>query len=138
MASGFNLDTRNSILDDLFKTSVPQSNTVYLALCITEPGDDPDMSAHEVADAFDYAREAIQFDTGAAAGAISNDAACEFPAANGGSWGTVAYGAICAGATRDVDDSIMSGALTASKPIGDTDQLIFPIGGITASIAAQA
>lgn len=138
MASGFNTDTRNSILDDLFKTSAPESNTVYLALCTSEPGDDPDMSTCEVADLYAYARTAIQFDTGAAAGSIPNDAACEFPAANGGSWGTITDGAICASDVWGTDDSIMSGALTVQKTIGDEDQLIFPIASITPSIAAQA
>jgi|GEM_PF-4189916 len=138
MASGFNTDTRNSILDDLFKTSVPESNTVYLALCITEPGDDPVMSNHEVPGAFSYARTAIQFNTGAAAGAISNDADCTFPAASGGAWGTAAFGAICASGVWGTDDSIMSGSMTVSKVIGDADQIVFPAGNVTASVAAQA
>jgi hypothetical protein len=133
MASGFTTATRNSILDDLFYTP-----TVYLALCTSDPGDAADMSECEVAAAYDYARTAIQFNTNADAGSISNDAACEFPAANGGAWGLISHAAICAADVEDVDDAIMTGALTVSKQIDDTDQIIFPIGGVTASIAVQA
>jgi hypothetical protein len=133
MASGFTTATRNSVLDGLIYTP-----TVYLALCTSDPGNTADMSEHEVPASFAYARTAIQFNTHAAAGSISNDAACTFPAANGGAWGLISHAAICAAAVEDADDAIMTGALTVSKQIDDTDQIIFPIGGVIASIAVQA
>jgi len=133
MASGFTTATRNSVLDDLFYTP-----TVYLALCTSDPGDVADMSEHEVAAAFAYARTAVQFNTVADAGSISNDAACTFAAANGGAWGLISHAAICVADVEDVDDAIMTGGLTTPKQIDDTDQIIFPIGGVTASIAVQA
>jgi hypothetical protein len=133
MASGFTTATRNTVLDYLIYTP-----TVYLALCTSDPGDVADMGECEVAAAFAYARQAIQFNTHANAGSISNDAACTFPAASGGVWGLISHAAICSTDVEDADTAIMTGALTVPKQIDDTDQIIFPIGGVTASIAVQA
>jgi hypothetical protein len=133
MASGLTTAERNRYLTDNYKTQ-----TVYAALALTDPGDAADMSEHEVADAYDYARTEITFGDDAAAGSISNTAACEFPAANGGAFGLVAYLAICTTNVIDADTAIASGALTASKQIDDADQIIFAIGNITVAIAAQA
>ena len=133
MASGFTTAARNSILTTLIYTP-----TVYLALCTSDPGDLADMSECEVAAAFGYARQAIQFNTSADAGSISNDAACPFPVANGGVWGLISHAAICSTAVEDADTAVMTGSLTTPKQIDDTDQIIFPISGVTASIAVQA
>jgi len=134
MASGFSTATRNAILTARFKTAAP----VYGALCDADPGDAGDLAGQEIAASYDYARTAVTFGDDAAAGSIANTAACEFPPANGGSWGTITHLAICSGDTEAADDSIASGSLTASKTIDDGDQLKFAIGNVTITIAAQA
>ncbi len=135
MASGFTTATRNSVLNSLFKKALA---TVYGALCDGNPGDAGDMVGQEIALAFAYGRTEIVFTDAAAAGTISNTAACEFPVANGGTWGLISHLAICAAAVEGVDDAKASGSLTASKQIDDGDQLKFAIGAIDVSIAVQA
>jgi len=134
MASGFTTATRNSILTGLFKTDAP----VYGACCDGDPTDTGDMSGQEIAASFDYARTACVFNDDAAAGSIANTTALEFPAANGGSHGTISHLAICSADVEAADDAIASGSLTVSKLIEDGDQLVFAIGAITIAIAAQA
>lgn len=134
MASGFSTATRNAILTARFKTAAP----VYAALCDADPGDAGDLAGQEIAASYDYARTVIVFVDDAAAGSIANTTACEFPVANGGSWGTITHLAICSEDVEAEDDSIASGSLTAEKIIGDGDQLVFPVGNVTISIAAQA
>lgn len=134
MASGFGTATRNAILTARFKTAAP----VYGCCCDGDPGDAGDLAGQEIAAAFDYARTACVFNDDGAGGSIANTAALTFPAANGGSHGTITHLAIAAADVEGVDDMIASGSLTASKAIGDGDQLIFPIGDIVMAIAAQA
>ena len=134
MASGFSTATRNAILTARFKTAAP----VYGACCDVNPGDAGDMTAGEIPAAFDYGRTVCVFVTDAALGSIANTTALEFPAANGGNWGTIGWLAICSADVEAVDDVIASGSLTVSKLIEDGDQLVFAIGAITVSIAAQA
>ena len=132
MASGLSTAERNRFLDARFATL-----DVWGALCDGDPSDAGDMSGQEIAASFDYARTELTCLT-AAAGSISNTAALEFPVANGGSWGTIGWLAICTTDTEAADDSIASGSLTASKTIADGDQIKFAIGNITIAIAAQA
>ena len=132
--SGFSTAVRNEILTARFKTAAP----VYGACCDVNPDDAGDMTAGEIPASFDYARTACVFVTNAAAGSIANTTALDFPAANGGSWGTIAFLAICSADIEAVDDVIASGGLTVSKLIEDGDQLVFAIGAITIDIAAQA
>ena len=136
MASGFTTAKRNAILTAEFKTA-----TVYGALFSADPGD-AGSTANEVANAYDYARTAITFGTDAAAGSIANTVALQFPAANGGDWfvspNAVTHLGIATSNIHAAATLIMTGSLTASKEIGDGDQLTFAIGAITCSIAAQA
>ena len=132
MASGLTTAERNRYLTANYKT-----NTVYGACCTSDPGDAASMSGKEVSGSA-YARTEITFGDDAAAGSISNTAACNFPAASGGNWGTISHLAICSSDVEDADTAIASGSLTASKVIDDGDQLVFAIGNITVAIAAQA
>jgi hypothetical protein len=123
------------ILDHIFDIGAYTAPTVYLALCTADPTDAGTGAAmNEVADSGSYARvdASGNFGTAAAAGAISNDAAIEFPAATG-SWGTVTHFAIVDSGTHGAGNLLFSGALTASKAItsGDTPQ--FAIGELTIS-----
>ena len=132
MASGFTTTLRNQILTAEFKT-----DTVYAAACDADPGD-AGSTASEIAATWSYERKEITFGDDATGGSISNTAALEFDAASGGDWGTISHLAI---ATTDVEADgkfSASGSLTASKKIEDGDQLVFAIGNITVSIAAQA
>jgi hypothetical protein len=138
MASGFSTATRNTVLNDLFHTGAPDSNTIWGALCDADPGDAGDMAGQEIAVGTDYARTSLLMATGANAGSIANTTALEFPPANGGNWGAITHLAIVASATEATDDMIASGSLTVSKTINDGDQLKFAIGNITVSIAVQA
>jgi len=133
MASGLTTAERNRYLTATFKTQ-----TVYGACCTADPGDAADMSECEVADQYAYARTQITFGDDAAAGSIANTGALTFPAANGGSHGLITHLAICTTNIEDADTAIASGVMTASKQIDDGDQLVFAIGNITVSIAAQA
>jgi hypothetical protein len=132
MASGFTTALRNQILTAEFKT-----DTIYGACCDADPGD-AGSTASEIAATWSYERTEITCGDDAAAGSIANTVALEFPAASGGDWGTISHLAI---ATTDVEADgkfSASGALTSSKKIEDGDQLVFAVGNITISIAAQA
>jgi len=80
---------------------------------------------------FDYARTAVTFTvTGDTA---SNSAAVEFPAANGGNWGTVSHIGIMDASTSG--NMIVHSALSVAKAINDGDVFRIPTGDldITAS-----
>lgn len=132
--SGFGTTVRNEILTARFVTPA----NVYGCCCDGDPTDTGDLTNQEIAEAFAYVRTTIPFATGAAGGSVANDGALEFPAANGGSWGTIGWLAIAVADVEAVDDMIASGSLTVSKLIDDGDQLVFAIGAITIAIAAQA
>jgi len=131
MASGFTTALRNSVLTLEFRTT-----SVWGCCCNSDPGDAGTTSAEFTA-SYSYARTALTMDT-ATTGSTSNTAALEFPAASGGDWGTISHLAIATSATEAADDIVASGSLTTAKLIEDGDQLVFAIGNITISIAAQA
>ena len=132
MASGMNDDRANALLTADLKTA-----TVYGALFTADPTDTGAV-ANEVANSYDYARTAITFADDAATRTIDNSAACEFPAANGGAFGTVTHLMICTSNTWQGDTGIYYGALTVSKVVGDGDQLIFAAGNIDVTISVGA
>ena len=132
MASGFTTALRNQILTAEFKT-----DDVWGALCDADPGDAASTAA-EIAATWSYTRMTLTCGDDAAAGSISNTVALEFPAASGGDWGTISHLAIATTGTEGDGKFSASGALTTSKLIEDGDQLVFAIGAITISIAAQA
>jgi len=132
MASGMVTARANSLLTADLKTA-----TVYGGLFTADPTD-TGATANEVADLYDYARTEITFGDDAATRTIDNSAALEFPAANGGSWGTVTHLMITTSATHGATTGIYYGALTASKAVGDGDQLVFAAGNIDVTISAGA
>ena len=132
MASGLSTAERNRFLTARFKTL-----TIYGALFTADPGD-AGATTNEVANSYDYARTEITCGDDATGGSISSTAACEFPVANGGAFGTVTHLGIATSSTWQEATLIASGALTASKTIADGDQIKFATGNITVSVAAQA
>jgi hypothetical protein len=132
MASSFVTTKANAILTAAFKTT-----QVYGSLHLASPGD-TGAATCEVADAYCYTRKAITFADDGATRTISNTAALEFDAANGGNWGTVTYLGINSCSTHGGTVDVAYGQLTASKVIDDGDQLKFAIGNIDITIAAGA
>ena len=132
MASGFTTNLRNQILTAEFKTG-----DQWGACCDADPGDASATSA-EIAASWSYARVTLTCASDAAAGSIANTVALEFPAASGGNWGTISHLAIATTTTEADGKFSASGSLTTPKKIEDGDQLVFAIGAITISIAAQA
>lgn len=74
--------------------------------------------------------------TGASAtdGLTDNAAAITFPTATG-SWGTVTHIAICDSATWGAGNSLLHGALTASKTVSSGDVFQFAIGALDVTFA---
>ena len=132
MASGFTTNLRNQILTAEFKTG-----DQWCACCDADPGDASATSA-EIADTWSYTRVTLTCGDDAVGGSISNTVALEFPAASGGNWGTISHLAIATTTTEGDGKFSASGSLTVAKKIEDGDQLVFAIGAITISIAAQA
>ena len=128
--SGLTTALRNKVLTAEFKTA-----NIWGACCDADPTDAALTNA-EIAASSAYTRVTLTMDT-ASDGSTSNTAALEFPAATG-DWGTIGWLAI-AKTTTEADGSFSaSGPLTVSKLIENGDQLVFAIGNITVSIAAQA
>lgn len=131
MASGFTTALRNQILTAEFRT-----DDVWGACCDADPTDAATAAA-EISASYSYTRVTLSMAT-AATGSTDNIAALEFPAASGGDWGTISHLAIATTTTEGDGKFSASGALSTSKLIEDGDQLVFAIGNITVSIAAQA
>ena len=132
MASGFTTNLRNQILTAEFKTG-----DQWGACCDADPGDASATSA-EIAASWSYARVTLTCGDNAAVGSIANTVALEFPAASGGNWGTISHLTIATTTTEADGKFSASGSLTTPKKIEDGDQLVFAVGAITISIAAQA
>lgn len=94
----------------------------------------------EVANASAYARtgpDPLDANwTGASAtdGLTDNAAAITFPTATG-SWGTVSHIAIVDSATHGAGNSLLHGALTASKTVGNGDVFQFNTGALDVTFA---
>ena len=124
------------ILDHIMGVGSYSAPTTYIALCTADPTDaGTGASMNEVANSGAYARKATSglFDTAAASGSISNDAAIEFTEATG-SWGTVTHVAIVDSGTHGAGNLLASGALDASKAISSGDTMRFAIGELTISL----
>jgi len=129
--SGFTTTLRNKVLKAEFFTA-----DVWGACCDADPTD-AGLSTAEISASYAYTRMTLTM-ADAAAGSTDNTAALEFPAASGGDWGTIAWLGVTSAGVEAAADFIASGPLTTSKLIEDGDQLVFAIGNITISIAAQA
>jgi hypothetical protein len=109
--------------------SVTRPTVWYIGLFTSDPTDTG--TAGTEVSGFDYARTAVTFTvTGDTA---SNSAAVEFPAANGGNWGTVSHIGIMDASTSG--NMIVHSALSVAKAINDGDVFRIPTGDldITAS-----
>lgn len=108
--------------------SVTRPTTWYVALFTSDPTDTG--SAGTEVSGYDYARVAVNFSvTGDTA---SNSGAAEFPAANGGSWGTVTHVGIMDASTGG--NMLVSAPLTTSKAITDGDVFRIPTGDLDISL----
>lgn len=133
----------NILVEYIFRTEATftKPSTLAIALCTAATADDDTgATITEVADAYDYARFTLNpadanWDaiTGAN-GTTSNTDDIEFPAANGGDWGTVTHIAICDSATWGAGNVLFHGALVASKTINDGDTFRFSAGDLSIQI----
>lgn len=78
----------------------------------------------------DYARTAVSFNT-ASGGSSTNNGDVTFPAANGGSWGTITHIGVYDASTAG--NLLFYGALTASKSVDEGD--IFQISDTNLTIS---
>ena len=104
--------------------SLTRPSAWYIALFTSDPTDTG--TAGTEVSGFGYARTAVTFSvTGDTA---SNTAGVEFPAATGGSWGTVSHIGIMDASTGG--NMIIHSALTVAKAINDGDVFRIPTGDL--------
>lgn len=133
MPGSFSDYLENSLLNAIFRgTSYTFPTTLHFALYTVAPSDSS--AGTEVANAFGYARKAVTPSTSSfslsTAGATENSEAITFPAATGGSWGTVVAFGILDSGTYGSGNLLLHGTLNASKLIGDGDTASFSIGDL--------
>lgn len=103
--------------------SVTRPTNWYIGLFTDNPGE---TGAGTEVSGFDYVRVAVDFTvTGDTA---SNNVAVEFPAANGGDWGTITHIGVHDAASSG--NMIAYAALDQIKVIGDGDAFRIPIGDL--------
>jgi len=103
--------------------SVTRPTSWYIGLFTDNPGE---TGAGTEVSGFDYVRVAVDFTvTGDTA---SNNVAVEFPAANGGDWGTITHIGVHDAASSG--SMIAYAALDTIKTIGDGDAFRIPIGDL--------
>ena len=109
--------------------SLTRPTAWYVGLFTSDPTDTG--AAGTEVTGFDYARTAVTFtvtdDT------ASNSAAVEFPAANGGNWGTVSHIGIMDAASGG--NMIVHASLTVAKAINDGDVFRIPTGDLDITAA---
>jgi len=109
--------------------SVTRPTAWYIALFTSDPTDTG--SAGTEVSGYDYARTAVTFtvtdDT------ASNSAAVEFPAANGGNWGTVSHIGVMDASSGG--NMIVHSALSVAKAINDGDVFRIPTGDLDITAA---
>jgi hypothetical protein len=87
----------------------------------------------EVGNANSYARTAATFGA-ASSGSASNSASIEFPAAQGGNWGTVTCAAVMDSATYGAGNVLFYGELAVSKTVTDGDTFRIDTNQLTISL----
>lgn len=126
----------------IFRTgSFTKPTTLRVALCTAATTDAQTGSTiTEVTNANNYSRtgpdplDANWSAPDATGGLTDNVAAITFPTASG-SWGTVSHIAIVDNATHASGNSLLHGALTASKAVGSGDVLQFNAGALDVTFA---
>jgi len=110
--------------------SVTRPTAWYIALFTSDPTD-TGSAGTEVTTGTGYARTAVTFSvTGDTA---SNSAAVEFPAASGGSWGTVSHIGVMDASSGG--NMIVHSALDTAKAINDGDVFRIPTGDLDITAA---
>ena len=110
-------------------TSTTMPSAIYLGLSTGSMGDDD--SGTELS-GNGYARQAITF-ASAASGSISSNAAVEFPAATGSSWGSISHWAIYDAASSG--NQLFHGSFATAKTIAVGDILKVASGDLTITAA---
>jgi hypothetical protein len=132
--SAFSSDLENKVMNHILGagTYTPVT-TLYLALFTVAPTENG--GGTEVA-GYGYTRLSITNNPtnfpAASSGQKSNGTAFTFPAASGGSWGTVSHWALMSASSSG--DMLFFGAFNAAKTIADTDSLTIPINQLTITL----
>jgi len=133
----------NQLINKIFRTTDTWTKpaTLAIALCTAATTDADDGSTiTEVADDHDYARfelapaDANWDDTSGTDGTTANTDDIEFPAANGGDWGTITHIAILDSTTHGAGNVLFHGALVAAKTVNDGDTFRFSAGDLSVQI----
>ncbi len=118
-----------------------QPTTLRVALCTAATTDaNTGATITEVANSGSYARTGPDAGTGnwtapdTTGGLTDNTSAITFPTASG-SWGTVSHIAIVDSATYGAGNSLLHGALTASKTVASGDVFQFAAGALDVTFA---
>jgi hypothetical protein len=122
-----------AVLNEVFRNTNLTPPATYVALYTADPTDAA--GAGEVS-GNGYARVQVNRDgattpfwtapasNGSGGMKVENNDQIDFPTASGGAWGTITHFAIFDASSSG--NMLFSGALTASKVIGDGDKLVFP------------
>ena len=121
----------NHVMQYVFTSgSVTRPTAWYIALFTSDPTD-TGSAGTEVSTGTGYARTSVTFSvTGDTA---SNSAAVEFPAASGGTWGTISHIGVMTASSGG--DMIVHSALTTSKAINDGDVFRIPTGDLDITLS---
>ena len=120
----------NKFLDHFLGTaSTSAPAAVYIGLHTADP---TDAGTGAEVSGFNYSRQSVSFGA-SSGGTASNDAAVEFPAANGGSWGTITHIGIYDASSAG--NLLFHSALTTSKTIADGDIFKVAVSGIDITAA---
>jgi len=115
----------DELLDHVFNVAYTPPAAVYVALCVSDPGEGAtNLAGVECADSGNYAREAITL-LAAAAREVVQSGALTFNLASG-PWGTVTHWALCTDSAHNGGACMAYGALNESKAV---------VSGTTPSIA---
>ena len=109
--------------------SVTRPTAWYIALFTSDPTDTG--SAGTEVSGYDYARTAVTFTV--SGDTASNSAAVEFPAANGGNWGTVSHIGVMDASSGG--NMIVHSTLSVAKAINDGDVFRIPTGDLDITAA---
>lgn len=120
----------NKFLDHFLGTaSTSAPAAVYIGLHTADP---TDAGTGAEVSGLGYSRQSVSFGA-SSSGTASNDAAVEFPAANGGSWGTITHIGIYDASSSG--NLLFHSALTTSKTIADGDIFKVAVSGIDITAA---
>lgn len=120
------------------------SPTLYVALftgtaATTKANLENASMTNEVPNSYSYSRQALNFDaaTTDSSGVTTavNSATVTFPAASGGSWGTVTVIALVDSATHGAGNVLYYGELTSSKTVNDADVFQISQGQLSVALA---